>query len=117
MSLRPGKPPIRHFVTILLASAALAACGSPSANPFQADDPAVQEARGLRLEPKQVDPAALKAKVSDEPARKFYEARGWQAAWDETTAGGLLAALGDSERHALSKASFLKLSPDRKSVV
>ena len=111
MSLRPGKPPIRHFVTILLASAALAACGSPSANPFQADDPAVQEARGLRLEPKQVDPAALKAKVSDEPARKFYEARGWQAAWDETTAGGLLAALGDSERHALSKASFLKLSP------
>lgn len=114
--MRPGKHPIRHFVIILLASAALAACGSQSPNPFQTDDPALQEARGLRLEPKQVDAAALKAKVTDKRAREFYEARDWEAAWDDATAGGLLAALGDSERHALSKATFLKLSPTANAV-
>ena len=114
--MRPQRKPFRHFLIILSAGVALAGCGSQSSNPFQSDDPAMREAHALQLEPKQVDAAELKAKVTDKRARSFYEARGWQAAWDDITAGGLLAALGDSERHALSKATFLKLSPTASAV-
>ncbi len=109
--MRPVKKFPSRILFLPLAALALAACGAESANPFASSDPAAREARALDLDPAQVDAAALRAKITDAQARRFYAARGWQPVWDTALAADLLAALDDSERHALSKATFLKLSP------
>lgn len=111
MSMRPLRKSPTRSLFLPLAALALAACGNQSVNPFASSDPAQREARALDLDPKQVDIAVLQAKVSDEQARRFYAARDWQPVWNTALAADLLGALEDSERHALSKASFLKLSP------
>lgn len=67
-----------------------------------------REASDLGLQPQRVEAAALKEAVEDRQARRFYEARGWQAAWDEAGAAQLLAALGEAPRHALSRSMFLR---------
>jgi murein L,D-transpeptidase YcbB/YkuD len=54
-----------------------------------------------------IAPQDLQAAVKDPEVRRFYEARGWSAAWTKDLAKDLRAALDDSERHGLKSASFL----------
>ncbi len=98
-SLKPSSP---KLVILLFASLALAACGT--------DDPARREAHELHLKPRQIEVTALQAQATDDRMRHFYQARGWRPVWDAATAAQLLEALDDSERHALSKSMFLKIS-------
>jgi murein L,D-transpeptidase YcbB/YkuD len=62
----------------------------------------------VKIDPKQVTPAALKAAVSDERVKRFYEARGWAAVWTEPLAAELSAAFRDAVRHGIDPAGFLK---------
>jgi murein L,D-transpeptidase YcbB/YkuD len=53
--------------------------------------------------------AALKA-ASDEPAvTRFYEARGWRAAWSEDEARHLMESLKEAERHGMDSAHFMDM--------
>ncbi|MDB5670157.1 MAG: murein L,D-transpeptidase [Alphaproteobacteria bacterium] len=56
----------------------------------------------------QLDINKLQAAVSDPASKRFYEARGWAAAWDDKQAKALEAAIADAPRHAINPASFLK---------
>jgi murein L,D-transpeptidase YcbB/YkuD len=56
----------------------------------------------------QVTPEALKAAVKDERVKKFYEARGWAAVWNDKLAGELTQAFGDAQAHAINPESYLK---------
>lgn len=58
--------------------------------------------------PRKVSAQELQAAVSDPRVRRFYEARGWQAAWNEDDARALTAALREAPRHALEAVQFLK---------
>lgn len=67
-----------------------------------------QTAENVKVDPKAVDQAQLKAAVTDPRVKSFYEARGWQAAWTSERAGELTAAFADAERHAIDSKAFLK---------
>lgn len=99
-----------RMLIMLLAGLALTGCGDDRAQPTEPDSAATGEARALGLEPGGVGAEELKAAVGGKLARQFYEARGWQAVWDEESAAALLGALGQAERHALSQSTFLNLS-------
>jgi murein L,D-transpeptidase YcbB/YkuD len=58
--------------------------------------------------PKEVSAAELQAAVKDPRVRKFYEARGWKAAWNEDQARELTEALREAPRHGLEAVQFLK---------
>ena len=79
---------------LLVAGAmlALAGCGQPSG---QAGAPAAAANADLR------------SAVRDPRVVRFYEARGWQTAWNSENEQALLAAIGDAGRHALDKDAFL----------
>lgn len=81
---------------LLLTAAALfvlAGCGSPEgASPEQG--------------PATVDAAALSEAAGDDTARRFYEARQWQAAWSQEAATALERALADAPRHGLNPAAW-----------
>src|SRR5829696_8527000 len=111
MSMRSFAASIPRILLFLLAPLALAACGTKTDTSPDVDDTARREARELRLAPRKVDINALKKQVTDIRARRFYQTRGWQPAWDSAMAARLLEALGDSERHALSRSMFFKVSP------
>ncbi|WP_106640777.1 L,D-transpeptidase family protein [Allosphingosinicella vermicomposti] len=49
----------------------------------------------------------LRAAVSNDQARAFYEARNWQAAWPDEQAAALVERLKDAPRHGLTAADFL----------
>ena len=59
------------------------------------------------VRPSQVTQAELRAAVSDPRLVRFYEARGWQPAWNEGTARGLVEAIRQAPRHALDPSAFL----------
>lgn len=59
------------------------------------------------VQPSQVDPAQLREAVSDPAARRFYEARQWQAAWNSESAEALVQAIDNAVRHGLTKDMFL----------
>ncbi len=59
------------------------------------------------VQPSRVDPALLREAVTDERARRFYEARQWQPAWSEETAEALVQAIGGAANHGLNKELFL----------
>jgi murein L,D-transpeptidase YcbB/YkuD len=58
--------------------------------------------------PKEVSAAELKAAVKDPRVRKFYESRGWKAAWNEDQARELTEALREAPKHGLEAVQFLK---------
>jgi murein L,D-transpeptidase YcbB/YkuD len=64
--------------------------------------------QAVQVDPKAVTAADLKAAVSDPRVRKFYEARGWQAAWTGERAEELNTAFGDAVRHAIDVKSFVE---------
>jgi len=50
----------------------------------------------------------LRSAVSDARAQRFYEARGWQAAWSEQQGEALKAAIGEARRHGLDARRYLR---------
>lgn len=60
----------------------------------------------VQVDPKAVTAADLKAAVSDPRVKKFYEARGWQAAWTGERAEELQGAFADAVRHAIDAKSY-----------
>jgi murein L,D-transpeptidase YcbB/YkuD len=58
--------------------------------------------------PKEVSGAELQAAVKDPRVRRFYESRGWKAAWNEDQARELAEALREAPRHGLEAVQFLK---------
>ena len=61
-----------------------------------------------------VDPEQLRAAVTDERVRRFYEARQWRPAWNEAAAGELMAAINeDAPRHALAREQLLPQGAER----
>ncbi len=85
------------LVALLLATSAC------DRSPSQAGDSAASQ-----VEPKQVSAEALQAAVTDPRVRRFYEARGWKAAWNEDQARELTEALREAPRHGLEAVNFLK---------
>jgi len=55
-----------------------------------------------------VTPEALQAAVTDEPLRRFYEARQWQSAWSDQSAEQLKTTLRGAVNHGLDPNSFLQ---------
>jgi murein L,D-transpeptidase YcbB/YkuD len=62
----------------------------------------------VKVDPKAVTAADLKAAVTDERAKRFYEARGWAAVWTEERAKELTDAFADADRHAIDSQAFVK---------
>ena len=59
------------------------------------------------VQPAQVAPSDLRAAVSDERVRRFYEARAWEAAWTRRASSALIEALGGAAAHGLDPADYL----------
>jgi murein L,D-transpeptidase YcbB/YkuD len=55
-----------------------------------------------------VDPVALHAAASDPRLARFYQSRGWRAAWTPASEAALRAAIGAAGRHALDAQDFLR---------
>ena len=89
------------FCVSLAALAAATGCGDGAGS-------AEAQASELAVAPDEVSAEALRAAVSDERVKRFYEARAWSPAWTEEQAAALIAALQDAPRHGLSDAAFRK---------
>lgn len=61
---------------------------------------------GAGTQSAEVSAEALRAAVTEEPLRLFYEARQWQAAWNDESAEQLKAALQGAVRHGLDPRTF-----------
>ncbi len=86
---------------LALAALSLASCDRGLTIPSGDNDSAIA------VDPERVTADALRDAVDDDKVKSFYEANGWQAAWDGARAGALVEALDQSAAHGLSKASFL----------
>lgn len=53
-----------------------------------------------------ISPAQLRAEVSDERVKRFYDARGWQPVWTPETTRELRQAMGEAVRHGLDPEVF-----------
>ncbi|HEV2362760.1 MAG TPA: L,D-transpeptidase family protein [Caulobacteraceae bacterium] len=53
-----------------------------------------------------VPPDAVGAGLSDPLARRFYQQRGWRAAWDPGSIRELIRGIADARRHGLDPAAF-----------
>ena len=62
----------------------------------------------VKVDPKAVTAADLKAAVKDPRVKAFYEARAWQAAWTGELADELQGAFADAVRHAIDAKSFVE---------
>jgi len=78
---------------------ALAGCGQQPGGQTSAQAGAQTEAQAN---------ADLRRAASDPRVRHFYEARGWQTAWNHESEAALVAAIGEAGRHALDKDAFLR---------
>ena len=94
----------KKVLLISVAAATISACGNGA--PAEAEPPKAAVAEAWPA----VNPAALRSVASDERLRRFYEARGWRAAWTAEQARSLMAALEDSKRHGLDKSMFLDMN-------
>jgi len=56
----------------------------------------------------QVSAEELRAAVSDERVRRFYEARQWRAAWNGAQEQALVASLRGADRHGLDPRRYLR---------
>jgi murein L,D-transpeptidase YcbB/YkuD len=89
------------FVCVSLAALLVAGCGEVAGGGGNKTDL-------VQVDPAQVTPEALKAAVSDEKVRRFYEARNWAAVWTDPLAEELIQALGQAEQHGINPDSYLK---------
>ena len=89
---------------MISAAAVATACGSGGSAKADADPP---NAAVVASAPESVSSAQLRAAVSDERARRFYESRGWRPAWTGDGGALLSSALDGAERHGLHRSMFL----------
>jgi murein L,D-transpeptidase YcbB/YkuD len=92
----------KALLCVSLAALALAGCDKIGGGSSGGGDGQVQ------VDARQVSAADLQAAANDPNVKRFYEARGWKAAWDDARAKDLTAAFGDASRHALQGQAFLK---------
>lgn len=59
------------------------------------------------VDPQAVGQSELKAAVSDERVRQFYQNRNWEPAWTSDTAPGLVEALRGAGRHGLDPGDYV----------
>ena len=59
------------------------------------------------VQPSQVTPGELRAAVRDPRLLRFYEARSWAPVWNAETAGALVGAIRQAQRHGLDPRLFL----------
>ncbi|MEA3053282.1 MAG: L,D-transpeptidase YcbB [Sphingomonadales bacterium] len=90
----------------MLACVSLAALLATGCDVVSSGGGGSSSGQSVEVDPKAVTAADLKAAVSDPRVRKFYEARGWQAAWTGERAKELTAAFDDAVRHAIDAKSF-----------
>jgi murein L,D-transpeptidase YcbB/YkuD len=64
--------------------------------------------QAVQVDPKAVTAADLQAAVTDPRVKRFYEARGWKAAWTGERAEELQGAFADAVRHAIDAKSFVE---------
>ncbi|HEX8667187.1 MAG TPA: L,D-transpeptidase family protein [Allosphingosinicella sp.] len=88
----------RFMLCVSLAAVTVAGCGQSGGGGSD---------QSVEVNAKQVSPEALRAAVSDERVRRFYEARAWAPVWSDKLAQELTAAFADSERHAIDSKAFL----------
>lgn len=93
----------RVFVCVSLAALLAAGCSETGGNGGGGGG-----AASAQVDPAQVSPEALKAAVSDERVKRFYEARGWAAVWNGTQAKELEAALGEAPSHGINPEAYRK---------
>ncbi len=93
------KPPL---LLLLLAAFGLSACDL-----LASDQPGAAQASEWAADPDRVTAEGLRAAVKDPDVRRFYEARGWTAAWDRDRVAELTDALARATRHALDHVPFL----------
>jgi murein L,D-transpeptidase YcbB/YkuD len=89
----------RVLLCVSLAALMVAGCGESGGG---------GSGQTVDVNAKQVSSEELKTAVLDERVRRFYEARGWAAAWTGPLAEELTAAFGDAERHAIDSRPFLQ---------
>jgi murein L,D-transpeptidase YcbB/YkuD len=91
----------KYVACVSLAALLVAGCEVTDSGASKTDGVA-------QVDPKQVTPQDLKAAVSDERVKRFYEARDWAPIWDPQKADQLTAAFADAERHAIQSEGFMK---------
>jgi L,D-transpeptidase YcbB len=93
---------VRKSFLVAAATVALSSCN------FLGGNGGGDGGNGLAaVQPSQVDPVQLREAVSDPAAKRFYEARQWQPAWDSESAETLIQAIDGAVRHGLTKDMFL----------
>jgi murein L,D-transpeptidase YcbB/YkuD len=95
----------RSGLAILLASFSVFGCDN--AEPNSPNRPAAPVETGVP----HVTADELKAAVTDQRERAFYEARQWQPVWTNERASALMTAMKDADRHALDEHLFLSALP------
>jgi murein L,D-transpeptidase YcbB/YkuD len=86
---------------VSLAALLVSGCGESGGG----SGPAQQS---VQVDPKKVTPEELKAAVSDERVKRFYQARNWAPVWTGQLAEDLTGAFQDAERHAIQSGAFTK---------
>ena len=99
---------------VLTGCAAAFLIFAPSCADDDNADPATKAVASA--EPEAVRPADLRAEVSGEREKAFYEARGWKAAWSGEPARALIDALKEAQLHALDSRPYLEEIAGAKSV-
>jgi murein L,D-transpeptidase YcbB/YkuD len=83
---------VRVKASIAALSLAVSACGIQSDQASPAPQAAATD---------------MRAAASDPRLAAFYESRNWQPAWNVESARALIAAIGDAQRHALDRDTYL----------
>jgi murein L,D-transpeptidase YcbB/YkuD len=94
---RSSRSPLAAAAAILLATTA---CNQLQGEGGSGDAAAAQAP--------DVSAEALRAAVTDEPLRRFYEARQWQSAWNDQSAEQLKGTLQGATRHGLDPKTFIQ---------
>ncbi|HZG07534.1 MAG TPA: L,D-transpeptidase family protein [Allosphingosinicella sp.] len=97
---------MRKLLAYVSAAALLVAgCGEVGSSGGSAGSGGGGEAKA---DAAQVSPEALKAAVSDERVKRFYEGRDWAPVWNDKLSQDLTAAIGDAPSHAINPESYLE---------
>jgi L,D-transpeptidase YcbB len=97
---------VRGMLWVAAALIALSGCGTQGSGDGGEGLAAVQ--------PSQIDPELLRQAVSDERARRFYESRQWQPAWNAEASETLVRSLNGSVRHGFDRDRFMgSIEPDQ----
>ena len=95
----------RHlFLSSAAAFLMVASCG----NQGSGSSAAASTTQAALVQPGRIDAGALRSAVTDPVVQKFYQGRGWEAAWDEPRARSLLDALADAPRHGLEVGALVR---------